>query len=288
MILDIPTQKIRIQYDDRGGKINPRRTISDTTDLQGSIAQIGQTTPIEVGEPDEDGMYPLYGGESRLTAIRQLYEKTKDARYETIKAIVRSDYGYPRLHMLATGVQSRYKRSEIADSVHEAILDGHRIEDIARVAGLDERDIPAYAALHGAEDAVRGRVDRGDIAWTTWCKLVAHMSKEEQDSVAQMEKPTMKNIKKVLEERRECLEQSVLPGVDMRAEEVIGQLHQVERILREVLLGRYTWPDEYRMRIEYRLETIASMLNQGEGSRIVVSSRMMMNEDADKPVFIDA
>jgi ParB-like chromosome segregation protein Spo0J len=271
MIVSLPTTLIVIQYDQRGGKVNPRRALSDTTDLQASIAEIGQTTPIEVGTANEEGLYPLYAGETRLVAIRRLYEATKDERYTTIQAIIRDGYGDPRLYMLATGVQNRYKRSEMADSVYEAVLDGNTIERIARIAGLSERDIPAYAALHGASETVRSRVDRGEIAWTTWCKLASHMSRDDQETLAQMENPTMKNTKKFLaEQQAERAEQAILPGVDMRAEEIIGQLHEVEKILRDVMAGQRAWPDEYRVRIEHRLETIASFVHGYTGGTVVL------------------
>jgi len=86
MVLDLPLTAIRLDY-----LVRDRLAVEDDTfrELKDSLARRGQQTPVEVAEL-EPGRFGLISGWRRCRALQALHAETGDARYETVKALLRN------------------------------------------------------------------------------------------------------------------------------------------------------------------------------------------------------
>ena len=87
MVIGIPLRDVRADHLDRDRL--PRADDEDMQALRESLRAHGQRTPIEV-TPLTDGSYGLISGWRRLTALAQLHEQTGDARFASVRALVRT------------------------------------------------------------------------------------------------------------------------------------------------------------------------------------------------------
>lgn len=113
----------------------PRKTFDSAklTELQISIETEGQLQPILVGEPLEDGRYPIIAGERRWRAISQSSTVTK------IDAVVR-DGTIDELHVLKMQIEENNQREQIPAIENAFAM--KRFVDITRGLGGDQE----YAA----------------------------------------------------------------------------------------------------------------------------------------------
>lgn len=132
MVLELPLQAINVSYLVRD------RVLMDDDDmisLASSIRDRGQQTPIEVTDLGE-GRYGLISGWRRFTVLQGLYEDTGEARFATIKALVRDPKGQGDAYKAMVeeneirAALSFYERARIAlkaaergvyPSVHDAV-----------------------------------------------------------------------------------------------------------------------------------------------------------------------
>ena len=87
MVLDLAPEIIDIDHLARDRVAVPDD--EDLAALKTSIAEHGQRQPIEVTPKDAQGHHGLISGWRRLTALKALHEETGDARFATVRALVR-------------------------------------------------------------------------------------------------------------------------------------------------------------------------------------------------------
>ena len=132
MVLDLPLEAINVSYLVRA------RVVLDDDDmaaLADSIRARGQQTPIEVTDLG-NGRYGLISGWRRFTVLQGLFEDTDEARFATIKALIRDPQGQSDAYKAMVeeneirAALSFYERARIAlkaaergvyPSVHEAV-----------------------------------------------------------------------------------------------------------------------------------------------------------------------
>ncbi len=111
-------------------------------ELKASIRARGQKEPIEVFEVD--GAYQLKKGWRRLTALRQLYEETRDAQFAQAVARVSEDGG-SRIDLYIDMVEENVIREDLSFA---------EMAQVAIVAAQEDGQDPAdlvnriYASLH--------------------------------------------------------------------------------------------------------------------------------------------
>lgn len=191
MILSIPIKNlIPLTIGDR--RVNPSKRISDTTDLQASIATTGLLHPPVVVPVDEDleanaenQTYYILSGERRITALRQQGQKFVDC------SVMHNLDEAGMVDVLAAGnVQKPLSPLQQANLCMIMAEQGRNKLSIGRAMGLDTSGVELLFSLLEASENVQRLVDSGKMGLSTF-RTLAYRSQEEQDEI--VSEVTIKN-----------------------------------------------------------------------------------------------
>jgi ParB/RepB/Spo0J family partition protein len=189
----IPLEHIRFAEDD-DGLVNPRGSIVDTTDLQASMSLLGQQQAVTVYAVGR--RYVVIDGHRRITAARIL-------GWEVIEAEIQERPAEDELlvKMLASNVRVNFTPTQQGAAIRKlAVTRKWGIERVATACGLDVEDAHLMVDLLDAPEPLRRRVDKGEIALSTW-KEIRNKPKSVQEEVAGMEKPTRAAVRQLTKKK---------------------------------------------------------------------------------------
>lgn len=189
----IPLEFIRFAEDD-DGLLNPRGSIVDTTDLQASMSLLGQQQAVTVYAVGR--RYVVIDGHRRITAARIL-------GWEAIEAEIQERPAEDELlvKMLASNVRVNFTPTQQGAAIRKpAVTRKWGIERVATACGLSVDDAHLMVDLLDAPEPLRRRVDKGEIALSTW-KEIRNKPKSVQEEVAGMEKPTRAAVRRLTKDK---------------------------------------------------------------------------------------
>ena len=139
---------------------NPRTNVGDVSDLTASIQLVGILQPVIVGEPAEDGTYPLIAGERRLRAATTL-------GLDRIPAIVRHFDEVERAVAMSVENTSRVNLTPLEEAAaDQRLLDlGLDVATIAQHTGRPVADIDRRLAVQRLPKKVRTMLRNGALEY---------------------------------------------------------------------------------------------------------------------------
>lgn len=185
--------------------VNPRGDEEITTDdLELTIPAFGGLLyPILVVQAE--GGYEVRDGYRRVATLDMLYKRDQDEAWRKIPAIVvpRAEAAAEAALMLVANVSRRaIKPSRIAAAIvmlaESYLWDQYRI---AAHTGFKPQEVLTYCDLHRADEALKARVDRGDLSLTNFRQYAAKLPKHVQAELAGMESLKGDRIKKAIREK---------------------------------------------------------------------------------------
>lgn len=188
----LPLSSIVFATDADGDDVNPRGRVNDTTDLQDSMATVGQLEPITVYRHylDED-CYVVLSGHRRVIAARII-------KWETIRAVIvdmpESD-GDLLDRMLAHNVRQDLSLLALARALRKRMAFGVTDVHVAMVCGLTASRVNLLVSLLDAPESVQKRVNSGDMSLSAW-KVLRDKPQETQEKAAALEKPTVAAVRR--------------------------------------------------------------------------------------------
>ena len=182
VIVQIPIERIHIQVDEHGEPINPRGPVTDTTDLQKSIATspVGLLEPLVVRwkEGAKETAYWLVHGHRRLTAVTAL-------GWKTVPCHVLRSQGSPEediLHMLAGDTGQPYPPFYLAKALARLRDAGKQMKEIADAWGKTPDMVSAHIQLLDAAPVAQKAVMEGKMGMSVFA-LVKHLPPTEQAQI---------------------------------------------------------------------------------------------------------
>lgn len=247
-------------------RLEDSRAVQNTEALQASIRETGILTPLVVRPKTERG-WPLIHGRRRRAAAIAIGLK------EVPIIVDRHDLQDTTEHYaqaLAEGVvRKELHPSTIARNML-LLLDpshGYNPARIQRLLGMNQDDFRAHIALIDAPVALVQRIDRGEIAWSTWKNRLRTAPRQVQEQIATEEKPTMRRVRQLIAEAQPdqlTIEAEGFYRNDLwqRAESLLAE---TRTLLRDMSL--FSENDPYRPRTIVTLQRIQRLLNQFEGEQ---------------------
>lgn len=230
---------------DNGAYWNLRGDVGDTTDLQQSIAEGGLRDPIEVTEPDSNGIHYIENGHRRWTALGVLLrewthqlnafkKQDADGNANDIRSLQERIQSLRVVPVLITGHDA-----DDSDAIFEQMLTSfmarpldpvsmgqaiRRLRDvhgwsIARVAtriGMSVDKAELYLSTLLASDHMQQMVKSGQVSLTTYSRFLAKKSARAQDAILEVleekgQEATGTNVRSVLREQVESHRATILP-----------------------------------------------------------------------------
>lgn len=185
--MDVELSLIDFLEDENDALLNPRGDITDTTDIQDSVSEVGQTKPVTLTRQIGERFWCI-GGHRTITALRRMNKKT--VRADIIESSVD-----PILLMIADNVRRDPPPSKLGKAMRHLIETRHiSATRVARASGMKVAKVKLLIDLSLATEAVQKRVDTGELALNAWREL-RHKPKDVQAQVLEMEKPTVRKIR---------------------------------------------------------------------------------------------
>lgn len=278
LVVKVPTQSIHIQVDQAGQPINPRGPVTDTTDLQQSIAREGLIHPIKVKwiPGAKQTAYYLIHGERRLVAVKTL-------GWHEIDAIIQQEKSTPEddiMQMLAADAAKSYPPLYLAKAFARLRDAGKTMKEIADSWGKTPDQVSAHIQLLDAGPEAQQAVMDGRMGMSVF-SLVKHLPPQEQEEIINGagETISMRYVKGKMRERREmhaAMESNARgPGSanPQPDRSVKADYHQALTAVREIVMARGDgrlpanfdeWPADVRVLHDELLAALATIRPFGE------------------------
>lgn len=220
---------------------------------------LGVIEPLVVS-PRPEGGYTVIQGHRRLKALTQI-GWTDDIPILVDNPEPEGALGVARA-VASDNVRRPYRRSVIGMALRRLAREQGwaSLHRCAAAFGMDVPDAEAHLALLDADPKVRERVDRGEIAWTTWRLHLQKAPKQVQAEIASMEKPTgeavRKRKKQIVEQLREADETRMLDD-----EALIFKMNGAVRAVEEVLDAQ-PWGPDVAPQLRHLLERLLAKIDQ--------------------------
>lgn len=284
LVVKVPIQTIHIQVDDAGQPINPRGPITDTVDLQQSIAQEGLIHPIKVRwmPGAKETAYYLVHGERRLVAARTL-------GWQEIDAIVQKHESSPEddiMQMLAADAAKSYPPLYLAKSFARLRDAGKTMKEIADAWGKTPDQVSAHIQLLDAAPPAKKAVMDGRMGMSVF-SLVKHLPPDEQEEIINGAGDTvsMRYVKEKMRQRRATMDDSRAhppSAPDLPDRSAKADYHTALTAVRDVakaqqdgrLPARFEdWPADIRILHDELLAALEAIRPFGEEIRLSVPTR---------------
>lgn len=187
--MDVELSLIDFLEDENDDLLNPRGDITDTTDIQDSVSEVGQTKPVTLTRQNGE-RYWCIGGHRTITALRRMGKKT-------VRADIIESSADPILLMIADNVRRDPPPSKLGTAMRRLIETRHiSVTRVARASGMKVEKVKLLIDLSCAPEAIQKRVDKGELALNAWREL-RHKPKAVQEKILEMEKPTVRKIREL-------------------------------------------------------------------------------------------
>lgn len=182
--------------DAEGEILNPRGEHLNTTDLQETMPLIGQTDSVELLLLPT-GRYVVKDGHRRITGARALGWKEIRAEVEVVETVQEDEV---LAHMIASDTHQTLKPTHLARAMAKLMLSKRwGIERVAKLRGMKTDVAQLHLDLLQAPESLQRRVDAGEISLSAW-KALRDKPKPVQQKAAELEKPTVENVRKLARE----------------------------------------------------------------------------------------